>query len=211
MVKVASGEEILSQQKAKRIRLLVNESMAFKRLTHKKVLAMLNENSICTYSISELSIFLKSPNAVCTQNFAISLASVLGLRRTALVILNEPELLDWDNTLSITERLAVRIDASNTNEVVLLALTDMIILRSYLGGTSIEEIGFVHGLSQEQVISSCKKVLCNLRINCEDKTIVFSRILHIDVALRYKHLYLKLLDERLERYYARLVVDSSLE
>lgn len=205
---VKAGEEILSQQKAKRIRLLVNEAMTFKRLTYKKVLAMLNENSICTYSINEITVFLKSPNAICNRDFAIGLASVLGFRRTALVILNEPELLDWDNTLSITERLAVRVDTSNTSEVVLLALDNMAILRSYLGGSSIETIGFVHGLSQEQVISNCREVLRNLRINCEDKTIALPKLQRLDEALLHKQVYLKLLNDRLEKYYASLVVEA---
>ena len=208
MVKAASGEEILSQQKAKRIRLLVNEAMAFKRLTYKKVLAMLNENSICAYLINEITVFLKSPNAICNRDFAIGLASVLGFRRTALVILNEPELLDWDNALSITERLAVRVDTSNTSEVVLLALDNMAILRSYLDGASIEAIGFVHGLSQEQVISNCREVLRNLHINCEDKTIVLPKLQRLDEALLHKQTYLKLLNDRLEWYYASLVVEA---
>lgn len=199
---VKAGEEILSQQKAKRIRLLVNETTAFKQLTHRKVLAMLNENSICAYSINEITVFLNSPNAICNRDFAIGLASVLGFRRTAICIINEPDIPNWDNKLTALEQVAIRVNEKNTPEVVFLMLSKMSILRSYLGGNQIESIGLANGLSEEQVINQCLTVLFNLRSNCKDESVVFYPIQNIGDALIDKHIYLKLMDDRLKKYCA---------
>lgn len=196
---------ILSGQKAQRLRLLVTASMKNKQLNHVQALGLLNEHSVCDYSLKELSLFLKAETALCTRSFAIGLASVLGLRSFALDIINSPKLINWNGRLLPAEQVAIYVTPSNTSEVELTQFTNMCILRTYLSGCSIDKIGEAHGLANIQVEYRCLSTLYNLRINAADDILVFSPILVLDDVLIDRLMYLRLLEDCLERHCQRLV------